>query len=285
MRDPHNIGVNDTRCKWDNEFKAIFQLDVDERRSCSGYAKPAASAQEYGIVCARYDLQRHQTLGDTMEDWFENDCETQSCATCGRPEVQVLFRRIEAAPQVSRIKVDLYTAVGGVKTKQGTPFTVPDVLDLRRHQTCQELPLGYTLSSAIAHGGVERADQILFHVSEEFVQQASQTIAEAVSRALQNIPDKGRSGPDQSDDSEDAVDEKEDDLARFEAMQDEPEEGKTDIDRMDDDESDMMDDLFGDTKPEWFNDMDTTEDAQSRLKGHGSLPPEDSHYCKRQRKQ
>jgi hypothetical protein len=119
-----------------------------------------------------------------------------------------------------------------------------------------------------------RANQILFHVSEEFVQQASQTIAEAVSWALQNVPDKGRSGSDQYDDREDAVDEKEDDLAMFEAVQDEPEEWKHCMDRMDDGESDMMDDLFGDMEPEWFNEVDTTEDAQSRLEGHGSLPPD-----------
>jgi hypothetical protein len=196
------------------------------------------------------------------------------CASCGKAEVQVLFRRIEAAPQVLRTKVDLYTVVGGLQTKQGTPFAVSDVLDLGRYQVNKRLPLGYTLSSAIAHGGAVRANQILFHVSKEFVQQASQTIAEAVSWALQNVPDKGRSSSDQYDDREDAVDEKEDDLAMFEAVQDEPEEWKHCMDRMDDGESDMMDDLFGDMEPEWFNEVDTTEDAQSRLEGHGSLPPD-----------
>jgi hypothetical protein len=68
MRDPLNIGVNDARCKWDNEYKAIFQLDVEERRVCSSCFAATASPQEYGIVCARYDMLRHQTLDDILED-------------------------------------------------------------------------------------------------------------------------------------------------------------------------------------------------------------------------
>jgi hypothetical protein len=75
------------------------------------------------------------------------------CASCGKAEVQVLFRRIEAAPQVLRTKVDLYTVVGGLQAKQGTPFAVSDVLDLGRYQVNKRLPLGYTLSSAMRMEG------------------------------------------------------------------------------------------------------------------------------------
>jgi hypothetical protein len=85
-------------------------------------------------VCAKYDMHRHQILDDIVEDWFEDDRETRfcaTCATCATSEEQVIFRKIEAAPQVLRIMVNLYrTTDEGVEIKQGSPFTVPNVLDL-----------------------------------------------------------------------------------------------------------------------------------------------------------
>lgn len=56
---------------------------------------------------------------------------------------------------MSRIKIDLLLEdqQAGTITKTSHPWTVPQKLDWRLNQINSQLPLDYTLSSVIAHGG------------------------------------------------------------------------------------------------------------------------------------
>ena len=160
--DPTNIVPNDPRNPWDNELKALFQLDVNQLNECSTCNTGFLSQEGYGIIDAKFDDNTHTDLDFIVGDWFINGEGMQHCPTCTTVEDFVYNRKIDAAPQVLRIKVNLYKQTAGRLIKQALPFDVPDRLVLTQHQENAWLPLEYTLSSAIAHAGLGGADDIRF---------------------------------------------------------------------------------------------------------------------------
>ncbi|KAJ4369787.1 hypothetical protein N0V83_005551 [Neocucurbitaria cava] len=166
MGDPQNALLNDPRNPWDNEHKALFQLDVKERQQCltCGLFTGPAAPRQYGIVEPQYDARAPQyqnalrTLDAILADWFTDDQWPENCQTCRSEQPFRYSRTIEAAPQVLRVKVLFNIDIDGHILKQCQPFAIQDPLDLSQHQENQGLPLLYTLSSAIAHGGLGVAE-------------------------------------------------------------------------------------------------------------------------------
>ncbi|KAF1844712.1 uncharacterized protein K460DRAFT_404993 [Cucurbitaria berberidis CBS 394.84] len=160
MGDPNNLMANDPQNPWDNELRALFQLDVSQDNDCQSCNRSFLTSEQYGIINANFDMYLHMNVDDIVNHWFGQDRGVQHCPTCGSVEDFTYTRRIEAAPQVLRIKVNLNATLAGLLTKQGVPFDVPELLDLTQYQENGQLPLEYTLSSAISHGGLGVAQEV-----------------------------------------------------------------------------------------------------------------------------
>jgi hypothetical protein len=146
---------------WNEEFKAMFQLDLSETRECQEEIRQ-------GVICGKkivtpaapvrsievdLDPEIH-TLDDMLDMYFNHYMdENRLCARCNVNRRHTVKRTIRAAPQVLRIRVNIADeAADGTTTKYLNGWTVPMNLNLQGNQEIDELPLEYMLSSSIAHG-------------------------------------------------------------------------------------------------------------------------------------
>ncbi|KAH5336423.1 hypothetical protein HBI12_024920 [Parastagonospora nodorum] len=146
---------------WNEEFKAMFQLDLSETRECQ-------EGTRQGVICGKkivtpaapvrsieVDLDPEIHTLDEMLDVYFNDYmdEDRLCTRCNVNRRHTVKRTIRAVPQVLRIRVNIMDeAADGMTTKYLNGWTVPTNLNLQGNQEIDELPLEYALSSSIAHG-------------------------------------------------------------------------------------------------------------------------------------
>ncbi|KAI8943564.1 hypothetical protein NX059_001561 [Plenodomus lindquistii] len=105
-----------------------------------------------------YDSRTQPSLEDMITEYFRPYNIKQFCRTCRHTRWTRVHRSIEAVPQVLRISVNIHRNKG--RWKQSDPFTIPETLQLGQYQNFDELPVSYTLSSSIAHGGLGHAGEM-----------------------------------------------------------------------------------------------------------------------------
>ncbi|KAH7073538.1 hypothetical protein BKA63DRAFT_575801 [Paraphoma chrysanthemicola] len=196
---------------WNEEYRAIFQLDYDEEdtcRECGMVVKSSASAMTMNVV---FDPATMHDLDGILTQSFFAHVRQAPCEVCAALTMHHRRRHITAAPQVLRICVDINTPSGHVAdrflnqtTKQLHPWDVPDQLNLGPRQANASLPLEYTLSSAIAHGGsggrMEVGGQVVLPAARGYEEERQEEIQE----------EPGDSNDEEQDDSDDEVDSMED---------------------------------------------------------------------------
>lgn len=96
---------------------------------------------------------------------FFSERRTFHCSICGTNTTHRVTTRIQAGPQILKIKlVILQLKISEKKDKNGNPLPAteykinhsmahPNILDLTQHQENAHLPLRYRLSSVISHSG------------------------------------------------------------------------------------------------------------------------------------
>ncbi|KAF2033467.1 hypothetical protein EK21DRAFT_86263 [Setomelanomma holmii] len=153
---------NSWEAHWNEEWRALFQLDYEEETLCMPCGLITVTNQSASMLNVAYDPAMLATgdLDTILTQTFFMTAGHAPCANCPGTTHHIFRRRITAAPQILRICVDINSPPGpiphaqlGQTTKQLDPWNVPDQLHLRFRQLNHSLPLTYTLSSAIAHGG------------------------------------------------------------------------------------------------------------------------------------
>jgi hypothetical protein len=151
---PGPIPVHQTQAiHWNNELKAMFQLDIKDTRTCNncGAGATVAPIAQVRAVEVDFDPARN-SLDEMLENDFFQRQPALNCVACGGIRHHNTVRTIIAAPQVLRIRVNIvHTVAGGQTTKYLNGWGIPYELDLTANQANDRLPLTYTLSSAIAH--------------------------------------------------------------------------------------------------------------------------------------
>lgn len=164
--------------QWNEEYRAMFQLDFDEMETCQTCGTAVNTTGSADMMNVVFDPATMHTLDQILTQNFFAAVHQTTCATCMGVTNHDTQRSITAAPQVLRICVDINDPPGpapyhmlDTTTKQLHPWHVPDQLNLGHRQANAALPLGYTLSSAIAHGGsggrMELGGQVMLPVDGE----------------------------------------------------------------------------------------------------------------------
>ncbi|KAH9867542.1 hypothetical protein IAQ61_008136 [Plenodomus lingam] len=149
LRDPLNAS-------WNHEAAALFELVLNETRTCQACNRTHTARRNEQMLEVDYDSRYHARLEDMVTNFFRAYNITQYCPTCDDENNMDVSRTIEAAPQVLRISVNIYKNGG----KQSEAFIIPENLQLVNSQRMNALPLSYTLSSSIAHGGLGNAERM-----------------------------------------------------------------------------------------------------------------------------
>jgi hypothetical protein len=139
--------------RWNEERSALFEtmfLGVVMCMVCRTVRQRGPWSQSMIELDARTPFT---TLEEMLHRKFFSTRRNGHCHTCGVVQRHEVVREITAAPQVSRIRVLITNTDGAQPTKNMTNWIVPESLSLRIRQINCELPLDYSLSSAIAHGG------------------------------------------------------------------------------------------------------------------------------------
>jgi hypothetical protein len=146
--------------QWNEEHRAMFQLDFDEVETCQTCGTAVNTTGSADTMNVVFDPATMHTLDQILTQNFFAVAHQTTCATCMGVTNHDMQRSITAAPQVLRICIDVNDPPGPIPyhfldttTKKSDPWHVPDQLNLGHRQANAALPLGYTLSSAIAHGG------------------------------------------------------------------------------------------------------------------------------------
>ncbi|KAF2129191.1 hypothetical protein P153DRAFT_386373 [Dothidotthia symphoricarpi CBS 119687] len=148
---------------WNDELDALFKTNLETRMECTvcshTWYSNTVTQPTYQIEGEYRFVLRHgprPALLDYIIDLFFNNIDFNfRCGSChSLIGAHHRTRRIEAAPQILRIAVNIFGEDRlGTGEKYLEPFDVPQQLDLTQRQVITTLPLTYTLSSAIAHGG------------------------------------------------------------------------------------------------------------------------------------
>ncbi|KAH9882896.1 hypothetical protein J1614_000262 [Plenodomus biglobosus] len=152
LRDPINAS-------WNHEAAALFEIVLNETRTCQICNRTHTARRNEQMLEVDYDSINHVILENMVTEYFSAYDIRQHCPTCGDEENTTVSRTIEAAPQVLRISVNIYK--NGGRWKQDDAFDIPETLQLAGFQRVNGLPLSYTLSSTIAHGGLGNAERMV----------------------------------------------------------------------------------------------------------------------------
>jgi hypothetical protein len=145
---------NDTdKWHWNQEHAALFQLDYSFTQTCKmcheSQREPVGSTTM--IECDFYPGQ--QNLMQILDESFFNQDRTTHCANCGDRAAHSTSKKIVAAPQVLRIRVNIVGLGDDNQVKKFLDaWDVPMELILGQRQENTSLPLDYRLQSSIAHG-------------------------------------------------------------------------------------------------------------------------------------
>jgi len=146
--------------QWNREWEASFLLDYVETDRCRTCGNVQENENWEGMINVAFNQTRYQLnaanaadLQQILDVEFFNPRPQSQCTACNAATMHRVQRRIRAAPQILRIAVQLTDTIAGQLTKQLHPWDVPERLDLTQYQQNTELPLQYSLSSAIAHHG------------------------------------------------------------------------------------------------------------------------------------
>jgi ubiquitin C-terminal hydrolase len=103
------------------------------------------------------------SFDQTLNGFFQKPRAGLRCSHCRINTNQIVTTRIEAGPQVLKIKLAIFrndpitnpvtNAVTWQKYKVMHTLQHPNTLDLTAHQLHNSLPLRYTLSSVVSHSG------------------------------------------------------------------------------------------------------------------------------------
>lgn len=204
---------------WNEEYRAMFQLDYDEEdacRECGMVVKSSASAMTMNVV---FDPATMHDLEGILTQSFFAHVRQAPCETCAALTMHDRRRQITAAPQVLRLCVNINTPSGHVAdrflnqtTKQLHPWHIPDQLNLGPRQANASLPLEYTLSSAIAHGGsggrMEVGGQVVLPAARGHEEEKQEEIQEEPGDS--NDEEQDDSDDEEQDDTDDEADSMED---------------------------------------------------------------------------
>jgi hypothetical protein len=154
---------------WNRELDALFKVNWVQKHTCiSCDHVEHTTAETWGVEVPfpPWELTPHASLELILHDYFRGEPETlEDCPgpDCEARALRTVLRKIEAAPQVLTIKVKIFEndpTGSRSRIKNCAPFTIPEQLDLTPYQVNTNLPLTYTLSTAIAHGGAGGATEI-----------------------------------------------------------------------------------------------------------------------------
>lgn len=141
---------------WNEELSALYQIDyrtIFECQRCHTMVTVnGATLSARSISLIFNPTGQNDGLEFMLDDHLRGHVQ-RTCTTCNGLEWHVQRRKIEAAPQVLRIFVQIFGNDGVTPVKLCREFVVPRTLWLTEEQVNAELPLTYSLSSAIAHGG------------------------------------------------------------------------------------------------------------------------------------
>lgn len=140
--------------QWNEEHQAVFNMQLKERNECLTCQHTEVMIVDMDTInvnVAHTDMDLDQILAARL--W--NQHVVENCVNCGIQTNHLYQRQITAAPQVLIIRVNLLFAIqnSAVIMKVLTGWDVPDNLNLMAEQSNGSLPLDYSLTSAIAHGG------------------------------------------------------------------------------------------------------------------------------------
>jgi hypothetical protein len=154
---------------WNRELDALFKVDWVQKHTCNFCDHVEhTTAETWGVEVPFYPWKQnpHDSLEFILYDYFRGEPETlEDCPGLGcEPRVpRTVLRKIEAAPQVLTIKVKIFEdhpVEGRPPIKNCAPFKIPEQLNLTPYQVNSNMPLTYSLSTAIAHGGAGGATKV-----------------------------------------------------------------------------------------------------------------------------
>ncbi|KAF1918199.1 hypothetical protein BDU57DRAFT_547287 [Ampelomyces quisqualis] len=136
---------------WNEEQAALFRLDYHREQTCRSCLRLEEADEHTDLMDV--PIIPTMRLQDILDHEFFREESYSYCVACHRYEMHNVQRKINAAPQVLRIHVNLLQMNNGHLIKNMQGWDVDRTLDLRTFQLQTGLPLDYQLSSAIAHGG------------------------------------------------------------------------------------------------------------------------------------
>ncbi|KAI4649137.1 hypothetical protein J4E93_003451 [Alternaria ventricosa] len=150
--------------EWEEDFRALFQLDREEHGRCirCGHERLIARIPETGILL---NVPTATTTFNAALSRFFQERRTFHCAICVADTTHLVTTSIQAGPQILKIKLAIFQMKKSEKKdKNGNPqpatehkinhrMAHPNILDLTQYQENAHLPLRYRLSSVISHSG------------------------------------------------------------------------------------------------------------------------------------
>ena len=136
--------------------EALFAIDYSdtdvECRTCHhSYTVPNTTHSEWAVEVG-FMPELHWDFSQILFDGFHPGL-SRTCPNCRVVRQHFTCRRIESAPQILRVCVTINGNGNNGTFKWLNPFNIEEHIDLTDLQCNNSLPLQYTLSSVIAHGG------------------------------------------------------------------------------------------------------------------------------------
>jgi hypothetical protein len=151
--------------------EALLQIDYTHSRAfCTMCGSEYELTEEEWVVRSEcvmgrnYEPWTHRSITDILHGGFAFGWK-QTCEVCGEHVEREMTRYLEAAPQILRVVINISGNVKSKVFKWLNPFKIQRKIYLTKHQRNDTLPLRYTLSSVIAHGGP--GDNIEHLITEE----------------------------------------------------------------------------------------------------------------------
>ena len=165
---------------WNEELAALYQLDYSQRVRCEACRLVTTTMGADKAI--EISVDGNEPITTRVDSYFV-DQQSLYCRQCLAFDWHEVNRSIGSAPQVLRVYVSLNNEDRPARGPPGKDLlarTVPETLDLSWAQANDRLPLSYTLSSAIAHGGFRSADYVVESEEEEEEEEERAAVKRAI---------------------------------------------------------------------------------------------------------